>query len=111
MTVGAKPCFVRSLRISFRAECFVASAPHDDIEDLTFVIGRAPEVHRLAGDPCHHLIEMPAPAGSWPTTPQALRDGRPELQHPSPHRLVRDTETALRRRILYAATALDRHSP
>jgi hypothetical protein len=38
---------------------FVASALHDDVKDLAFVIDRAPEVHLLATDPDHHLVEMP----------------------------------------------------
>jgi hypothetical protein len=32
------------------------------MSSIAFVIHRAPEVHRLAGDPRHNLIELPAPA-------------------------------------------------
>ncbi len=37
--------------------------------------------------------------------PQAFREGGPELQHPPPHRLARDVETALRQQILNVAVA------
>src|SRR5712692_2754108 len=48
---------------------------------------------------------MPAPAGFGATMPQALREGRSELQHPPPHRLVRDVQTALPQQILNVAVA------
>ena len=63
-------------------------------------------LHRLgAEDPRHHRIEMPAPAGFWPPMPRALREGGSELQHPAPHRLVSDVETALRQQILNVPVA------
>ena len=37
----------------------VASALHDDVENFALVVDRAPEVHLLATDPDHHLVEMP----------------------------------------------------
>lgn len=85
MTAGANSCFLRRLRISFRGCGFVASVLHGDVEHLAFVIDRAPEVHCFAGDPRHHLIEMPAPAWFWSTMPQASCEGGFELQHPPPH--------------------------
>ena len=32
-----------------------------DLEHLTFVINRAPQIARLAIDPHEHLVQMPAP--------------------------------------------------
>jgi hypothetical protein len=50
------------------------------------VINGTPDIHPLAGDPHHHLVQMPAIA--WPRAPPAQPPGdhRPEFQHPAPHR-------------------------
>jgi hypothetical protein len=37
----------------------VASTLHQKIDNLALVVDRAPEVHLLATDPDHHLVEMP----------------------------------------------------
>ena len=66
--LGAKPCFFRSLRISRSAAPGVTAALNQHVEDLALVIDGTPEVHPLAGDPHHHLVEVPAMARPW-TTP------------------------------------------
>ena len=53
---GAKPCFLRSLRISRS----IPAALHQHVENVAFVIDNTPEIHPLAGDPNNHLIQMPA---------------------------------------------------
>src|SRR5438105_10501407 len=57
----------------------------------------------LAGDPDHHLVEMPARPRM--AAPQPACDNRPEFQHPATHRLVRDIEPALGEKLLHIAVA------
>jgi len=38
----------------------VASALDQHVEDLALMVDGTPEIHPLAGDPHHHLVEMPA---------------------------------------------------
>src|SRR5438128_5585681 len=59
----------------------------------------------LAGDPDHHLVEMPAIARPRTAAPQPSCDNRPEFQHPAAHRLVRDIEPALGEKLLHIAVA------
>jgi hypothetical protein len=58
ITVGTKPCRFSNFRTGSSA-ALVASALHQKIENPAFVVDRAPEVHLLATDPDHHLVEMP----------------------------------------------------
>jgi hypothetical protein len=37
----------------------VSSALYQQVGDFAFVINGAPEIHRLATDPSHHLVEVP----------------------------------------------------
>src|SRR6266498_159147 len=38
----------------------VPSALNQDLEDLAFMIDRAPQIHMMAGDPDDHFVEMPS---------------------------------------------------
>src|SRR5215469_16754510 len=38
----------------------VASALNQHVEDLALVVDGTPQIHPLAGDPHHHLVEVPA---------------------------------------------------
>jgi len=40
----------------------VAPALNQHVEDLALVVESTPEVHPLAGDPDHHLVQMPSVA-------------------------------------------------
>src|SRR5260221_2242687 len=69
-------------------------------------IGRwpgAPEIHRLATDPNHHLVEVPTGTGARSTAPQSLGEGGPELQHPAPDRLVGEIDATLGQEILHVS--------
>jgi hypothetical protein len=92
------------LRISRSAERF-ASALNQHIEDLAFVIDGAPQVHSPAGDPDHHLVEVPSIARAWPALPQVPPDHGAEFQHPAPHRLIGDIEPAFGEELLHVAVA------
>ena len=43
----------------------VAPTLNQHVEDLALVIDGTPQIHLLAGDPHHHLVEVPAIARSW----------------------------------------------
>ena len=43
----------------------VAPALNQHVEDLAFVVDGTPQIHPLAGDPHHHLVEVPAIARPW----------------------------------------------
>src|SRR6266481_8953768 len=44
----------------------VAAALHQHVEDLAFVVDGTPEIHSLAGDADHHLVQVPSVA--WART-------------------------------------------
>jgi hypothetical protein len=47
--------------------------------NLALVVDGAPQVHPLAGNPDHHLVEMPAVARAWTALPQLARDQGPNF--------------------------------
>jgi hypothetical protein len=47
-------------KISHPRRPLIAASLDQHIEDRSFVIDRAPEIHLRSGDEDHHLIEMPA---------------------------------------------------
>jgi hypothetical protein len=73
--------------------------------DFALVIDGTPQVHPPAGDPHHHLVEVPSVARTRPALPQPSRDPRTELQHPSPHRFVGDVEPSFGQELLDIAIA------
>jgi multiple sugar transport system substrate-binding protein len=83
----------------------VAAALNQHVEHLALVIDGSPEIHPLAGDPHHHLVQMPSVA--WPRATPAQPSGnhRSELQHPTPHRFVGEFEPTLGEQILHVAVA------
>jgi hypothetical protein len=83
----------------------VAPKLHKEIENLAFVVSRAPQPELLARDHYGHLIQMPS--RSWPRASAAKFSGehRPEFQYPSPHRFVGDIQSALCEQIFDIAIA------
>jgi hypothetical protein len=47
----------------------VPLALNQHVEDLGLVVDSAPEVHPLAGDPNHHLVQMPSTDRARTTLP------------------------------------------
>src|SRR6266851_8978927 len=76
-----------------------------EVEDLAFVVGRAPEIHPLASDPDHHLVQVPAIARPRTVMPQPLRDHRSEFQYPIADALVGEVEPTLCKQLLNVAIA------
>jgi hypothetical protein len=97
--------FLEQLAHQFHRCSLVAPPLHEQIENLAFVVNRAPQPELPARDRHGHLIEMP-PRG-WPraSTPKFSGEQRPELQYPSSHRFVGDIQTALRKQIFDVAIA------
>ena len=57
---GVKPCFLRSFAHQPDCRPLVAPALNQHVENLTLVIDGAPQVHPFAGNPDHHLVEVPS---------------------------------------------------
>ena len=95
ISVGARPCFLEQLAHELAGRRLVPPALDEDVQDLAFAIHRAPKIKMLPGDPHHHLVEMPMPRRLRATPPKAPGNSWPELQEPTPDRLVGDLEPAL----------------
>ncbi len=53
------------------------------------------KVHPFAGDPNHHLVEVPSIARARAAPPQLSCDPGPEFQNPAPHRFIGNLQAAL----------------
>src|SRR6266404_3268844 len=83
----------------------VATTLDEDLEDLALVVDSTPQIHPLAGDPHHHLVEMPAVARPRATLAQPSCDRGTEFQHPAPDRLVGDVKPSFSQQFLDIAVA------
>ena len=97
--------FLKQLAHQFHGCSLVAPSLHKEVENLAFVVNRAPQPELPARNRHGHLIEMPS--RRWPRASTAKFSGEqwPELQYPSPHRFVGDIQTALREQIFDVAIA------
>jgi hypothetical protein len=66
---GCEPLLLEQLTPQPQRRASVASALNQHVEDLALVIDGTPQIHPLAGDPHHDLIEVPTIA--WPRTAPA----------------------------------------
>jgi hypothetical protein len=91
------------LRISFTG--LVAPSLHEQIENLAFVVDRAPQPELSAPNHHGHLVEVPP--RRWPRASTAKFPGkqRPELQDPSPHRFIGDIQPTLGEQVFHVAIA------
>jgi hypothetical protein len=83
----------------------IAAALDQHVEDLALVVDSAPAVHPLAGDPDHHLVQVPSVAPARTAPPQTPRDHRSELQNPAPNGFAGDIEPTLGKEILDVSVA------
>ena len=97
--------FLQQLAHQFHRCSFIAPWLHEQVENLAFVVNRAPEPELLARNRYGHLIEMPTRCWPWASTAKFSGEQRPKLQNPSPHRFVGDIQTALRKQIFDVAIA------
>ena len=78
---------------------------HKQVENLTFVVNRAPQPELPARNRYGHLIEMPTRCWPRPSTAQFSGEHRPEFQYPSPHNFVGHIEPTLGEQIFDVAIA------
>ena len=83
----------------------VSPALNQDVENLTFMIDGAPEIHPPPRDPDDHLVEMPSITRPRTRLSQPSCNHRPEFQYPAAHALVGDVEPALGKQFLDIAVA------
>jgi hypothetical protein len=67
----------------------------EDIQHLTMLVYRTPEIDPSAVHPQEHLIEVPRLAGSNFPAPQFLGEERAELYSPASHRFVGNLDASL----------------
>jgi len=61
-----KPLLSEKLAYQTQPRPAVATALHQHVENLAFVVDGTPEIHPLAGDANHHLVQVPSVA--WART-------------------------------------------
>jgi len=69
------------------------------------VIDGAPEVHPPTRDLHNHLIKVPSVTRARALSPQPLRHGRSELQHPAADRFIGNLDPTFGKQILRVAVA------
>src|ERR1700686_1421816 len=84
-------------QLAHEPECraLVAAALNQHIENLALMINGAPQVHPLAADANHHLVEMPSVARAWARASKPAGKPGPELQNPPPHRFIGNLQPSL----------------
>jgi hypothetical protein len=75
------------------------------VENLALIIHGTPQIHPLASDAHHHLVQMPAIARPRAKLAQLSCDRGTEFQHPAPHRFVGDVEPSFGQQFLDIAVA------
>jgi hypothetical protein len=102
---GREALFLEQLAHQFHGGGLVAPSLHEQVENLTFVINRAPQPKLPARDHYGHLIEMPL--RRWPGASAAKFSGeqQSELQDPPSHRFVGHIEPTLSEQIFDVAIA------
>src|ERR1700681_1559690 len=76
--LGREALFPQQLARELDGRAAVSPALKQHVEDLAFMVNRAPEIHPLASDPDHHLVEVPAIARPRTALPQPSRNHRSE---------------------------------
>src|SRR5208283_2633018 len=87
----------------FHGCSLVAPSLHPEIENLAFIVDRAPEPEPPARNRHGHLVEMPPRRWPWASAAKFADEQRPEFQEPSPHRFVRDIQSTLSEQIFDVA--------
>ena len=88
VTVGCKTLFLEQLAHQFHGRSLVAPSLHQEIENLAFIVDRAPEPEPPARNRHGHLVEMPPRRWPWASVANFAGEQRPEFQDPSPHRFL-----------------------
>jgi hypothetical protein len=78
-----KPLLLEKLAHQPQRGSAIAPALNQHVDDLTFVVDSAPKIPPPAGDPDHHLVEVPVIARPRTALPQSLPNHWSEFQHPT----------------------------
>lgn len=78
---------------------------HEDVEHLTALVNRTPQILRPASNPEENLIQMPAVAWARAARAQPLDVGLAELQASLANRLVAEPDAALGHHLLHITVA------
>jgi hypothetical protein len=97
--------FLEQLAHQFHRRSFIAPSLHEQVENLAFVVNRAPQPELPARYRYGHLIEMPTRCWPRASTVRFSGERRPKFQNPSPHRFLGDIQIALRKQIFDVAIA------
>jgi hypothetical protein len=103
--IGREALFLEQLAQQFRGCSLVAPSLHKQVENLAFVVNRAPQPKLPARDRHDHLVEMPL--RRWPraSTAKFSSEQWPELQDPPSHRFVGYIQPTLSEQIFDVALA------
>ena len=82
---------------------FVAPALHQDVEDITILIDRSPEVVFFPTDSEYDLVHMPCVAATRTATTQFIGGGLPAFEAPLPNGFVGHNDPALCEKFLNIA--------
>jgi len=93
--LGREALFLEQLAHQFHRCSFISPSLHQQIENLAFVVYRAPQPELPASNSHGHLIEMPPRGWQRASTAKFLGEQWPELQNPPSHRFVGDIQTTL----------------
>src|ERR1700688_4394332 len=66
--IGREALFLEQLAHQFHRCSFVAPSLHEQVENLAFVVNRAPEPELPAHNRYGHLVEMPTRCWAWAST-------------------------------------------
>ena len=69
------------------------------------MVDGTPQIQPPAGDPNHHLVEVPSVARTRLALPQLAGDQRTKFQYPAPHRFVGNVQPTLGQEILHVPLA------
>src|SRR6266851_2425228 len=97
--------FPQQLAHEFDGRAAVAPSLKQHVEDLAFVVNRAPEIHPFDGDTNHHLVQGPTISRSGTAPPQPALNHWSEFQHRIADALVGEVEPTLRKQLLDVAIA------
>jgi hypothetical protein len=102
---GHKALLPEQLSHQSQSSLLVSPRLHQQIEDFALAVHGPPQPLPGAADRDDHLVEMPLAAWQWSTGAQVASERQPELQDPSPDRLVRNIEAAFCQEFLDVAVA------
>ena len=84
---------------------FVALRLNQDVEHLTVLVDRSPQIQPATADQDVHFVQMPLWMCPWAPASQTSRDRRAELLYPSPDSFVGDLDPPFSHELLDIAKA------